>query len=208
MDDLVVRYVLMFWHGCGWNQLCGRQDKGTEILITLIDRQYCAGHGKSSLSDKYINSVNLTALKSRLSMAAHSHPVHLHVSFSERTCRIRTKLVEWYAANARTLPWRTPTATPYAVLVSEIMCQQTQVKTVVPYFERWMSAFPTFKDLANADVDQVMRLWSGLGYYSRARKLVEAAKWVEQKGIPKDVAGWKKIPGCGDYTAGAVSRLL
>ena len=69
-----------------------------------------------------------------------------------------------------------------------------------------MLTFPTFKDLANSDVDQVMRLWSGLGYYSRGRKLLEAAKWVEENGIPMDVAGWKKVPGCGDYTAGAVSR--
>jgi A/G-specific adenine glycosylase len=69
-----------------------------------------------------------------------------------------------------------------------------------------MTAFPTFKDLAAADVDEVMRLWSGLGYYSRGRKLLEAAKWIEENGLPKDVVGWKKVPGCGDYTAGAVSR--
>jgi A/G-specific adenine glycosylase len=88
------------------------------------------------------------------------------------------------------------------------MCQQTQIKTVIPYFERWMAAFPTFKDLARADVDEVMRLWSGLGYYSRGRKLLEAAKWVEENGVPIDAAGWKKVPGCGDYTAGAVSRWI
>jgi A/G-specific adenine glycosylase len=87
------------------------------------------------------------------------------------------------------------------------MCQQTQIKTVIPYFERWMSAFPTFRDLARAEVDEVLRLWSGLGYYSRGRKLLEAAKWVEENGVPKDVLGWKKVPGCGDYTAGAVSRF-
>lgn len=69
-----------------------------------------------------------------------------------------------------------------------------------------MSAFPTFKALASADIDEVMRLWSGLGYYSRARKLLEAAKWLEENGVPDDVAGWKNVPGCGDYTAGAVSR--
>jgi A/G-specific adenine glycosylase len=69
-----------------------------------------------------------------------------------------------------------------------------------------MTAFPTFKDLARSNVDEVMRLWSGLGYYSRGRKLLEAANWVLKHGIPHDVAGWKQVPGCGDYTAGAISR--
>ena len=144
----------------------------------------------------------------RRTMGSHSHPLRLHSSFSDKTSRIRSNLLQWYAANARTLPWRTPAPSPYAILVSEIMCQQTQIKTVIPYFERWMAAFPTFKDLARADVDEVMRLWSGLGYYSRGRKLLEAAKWVEENGVPNDVAKWKKVPGCGDYTAGAVSRWI
>jgi A/G-specific adenine glycosylase len=69
-----------------------------------------------------------------------------------------------------------------------------------------MKAFPTFKDLSGASVDEVNQLWSGLGYYSRGRRLLEAAKWVEENGVPNDVAGWKQVPGCGDYTAGAVSR--
>jgi A/G-specific adenine glycosylase len=141
-------------------------------------------------------------------MAPHCHPLRLHSSFPDRTSRIRKNLLQWYATNARVLPWRTPSPSPYAILVSEIMCQQTQIKTVIPYFERWMAAFHTFKDLAKADVDEVMRLWSGLGYYSRGRKLLEAARWIEENGVPKDVSGWKKVPGCGDYTAGAVSRLL
>jgi A/G-specific adenine glycosylase len=139
-------------------------------------------------------------------MGAHSHPLRLHSTFPEKTLRIRKNLLDWYAINARPLPWRTPTPSPYAILVSEIMCQQTQVKTVIPYFEKWMAAFPTYKDLAKADVDEVMRLWSGLGYYSRGRKLLEAAKYMEEHGVPNDVAGWRKVPGCGDYTAGAVSR--
>ena len=139
-------------------------------------------------------------------MAPHGHPTRIHSTFPEKTARIRRDLLQWYDVNARTLPWRTTTPSPYAILVSEIMCQQTQVKTVIPYFERWMSTFPTFKDLANANIDEVMRLWSGLGYYSRGRKLLDAAKWVEENGMPNDVAGWKKVPGCGDYTAGAVSR--
>ena len=86
------------------------------------------------------------------------------------------------------------------------MCQQTQIKTVLPYYERWITAQPNFSALANATVDEVMRLWSGLGYYSRGRKLLEAAKYIEREGVPQDVEGWKKVPGVGDYTAGAVSR--
>lgn len=141
-------------------------------------------------------------------MALHAHPVRLHSTSPEKTSRIRKSLLQWYTANARTLPWRTQTPSPYAILVSEIMCQQTQVKTVIPYFERWMSAFPTFRDLSKASLDEVMRLWSGLGYYSRGRKLLEAAKWIEQNGVPTDVAGWKRVPGCGEYTAGAVARYF
>ena len=139
-------------------------------------------------------------------MASHCHPRRFHLTFPDKTSRIRSNLLQWYAVNARLLPWRTLKPSPYAILVSEIMCQQTQIKTVIPYFERWMAEFPTFEALAAADVDQVMRLWSGLGYYSRGRKLLEAAKWVATNGVPTDVAGWKAVPGCGDYTAGAVSR--
>ena len=139
-------------------------------------------------------------------MASHRHPLRFHSTFPDKTTRIRNNLLQWYAVNARPLPWRTPKPSPYAILVSEIMCQQTQIKTVIPYFERWMAEFPTFEALAAADVDQVMRLWSGLGYYSRGRKLLEAAKWVATNGVPTDVVGWKAVPGCGDYTGGAVSR--
>jgi A/G-specific adenine glycosylase len=70
-----------------------------------------------------------------------------------------------------------------------------------------MAAFPTYHDLAKADVDEVMRLWSGLGYYSRGRKLLEAAKYMEEQGVPTDFQGFKKVPGCGEYTAGAVSSI-
>ena len=138
--------------------------------------------------------------------ASHTHPLRFHYPSAEQPPCLRQALLQWYTHHARPLPWRTPNPSPYAVLVSEIMCQQTQVKTVIPYFERWMKAFPTFKDLAAADVDEVMRLWSGLGYYSQGRKLLEAARYVEERGIPSTVKGWKDVPGCGDYTAGAVSR--
>lgn len=138
-------------------------------------------------------------------MSAHSHPRSLHRPSPSVTARIRTSLLQWYSHNARPLPWRA-TPSPYNTLVSEIMCQQTQIKTVLPYYERWILALPSFAALANASVDEVMRLWSGLGYYSRGRKLLEAAKFIEKEGVPEDVEGWKKVPGVGDYTAGAVSR--
>ncbi len=86
-------------------------------------------------------------------------------------------MTAWFSRNARDLPWRR-TADPYAILVSEVMCQQTQVATVVPYFERWMRRFPDCRALAAASEHEVMSLWQGLGYYSRARNLHRAAKAV------------------------------
>jgi adenine-specific DNA glycosylase len=142
---------------------------------------------------------------SRIPMST-SHPRRLHSTLTGKSARIRSGLLKWYKVHARELPWRIGKVSPYAVLVSEIMCQQTQVKTVVPYFERWMAAFPTYEDLAIASVDDVMRLWSGLGYYSRGKKLLCAARNMLLNGVPTDLTGWKRIPGCGDYTAGAVSR--
>src|SRR5260221_10871737 len=89
---------------------------------------------------------------------------------SSASLRLRVSLLNWYRANARDLPWRR-TRDPYAVLVSEFMCQQTTVVAVVPYFERWMARFPTVQSLAEADEQTVLGLWQGLGYYSRARNL-------------------------------------
>lgn len=104
------------------------------------------------------------------------------------------------------LPWQQP-ATPYRVLVSEIMLQQTQVSTVIPYFHRWMEAFPDLATLAAAGEDQVMALWQGLGYYSRARNLQKAARYLiaEYDGqFPQELAALEKVPGVGRYTAGAI----
>lgn len=114
-------------------------------------------------------------------------------------------LLTWYAGVARDLPWRL-TRDPYAIWVSEIMCQQTQVATVVPYFERWMGAFPTATALADASLDEVLSHWAGLGYYRRAR-LMHAAAQVLATGIPEDREGWLAVPGVGRYTAGAVASI-
>ncbi len=115
-------------------------------------------------------------------------------------------LIEWFELNKRSFPWR-EYPTPYRVWVSEVMLQQTQAKVVIPYFERWFLAFPTIHDLAEAPLEKVIKLWEGLGYYSRARNLHEAAKKIvaEFKGeIPSDAAELAKIKGLGPYTIGAI----
>ena len=119
------------------------------------------------------------------------------------------RLLKWYDQNARDLPWRR-TSDPYHILVSEAMLQQTQVATVIPYFERFISRFPTVRTLAESDEQEVLRLWQGLGYYSRARNLRQAARTVlEQHGgeLPRSAEKLLKLPGIGRYTAGAVASI-
>src|SRR5512145_3423018 len=119
------------------------------------------------------------------------------------------RLLAWYGLNARTLPWR-GYPDPYAVWVSEIMLQQTRVETVIPYFERWMKRFPTLQALAEAPLQDVLSLWEGLGYYSRARNLHKTAQIVmaEHNGkLPADVAALRRLPGIGRYTAGAMASI-
>jgi A/G-specific adenine glycosylase len=122
---------------------------------------------------------------------------------------ISRTLLDWYAANARRLPWRGhPDA--YAVWVSEIMLQQTRVETVIPYFERWMGRFPTIQALAEASQQEVLQTWEGLGYYSRARNLHQAAQMLvaEYGGeLPKQRTQLEKLPGIGRYTAGAITSI-
>lgn len=123
--------------------------------------------------------------------------------------KISRALLNWYAANARRLPWRGH-PDPYAVWVSEIMLQQTRVETVIPYFERWMERFPSLADLAAADEQAVLQTWEGLGYYSRARNLHQAARQVMQEHngrLPASRAELQKLPGIGRYTAGAIASM-
>ncbi len=118
-------------------------------------------------------------------------------------------LTRWYATHARDLPWRR-TRDPYAILVSEFMLQQTTVQVVVPYFERWMSEFPSFAVLARAREEHVLRFWEGLGYYSRAQNLHRLAKLVvkEHQGkLPRDLTLLAGLPGVGPYTCGAVASF-
>src|SRR5919109_4428977 len=119
---------------------------------------------------------------------------------------IARRLRAWFRRHARALPWRR-TRDPYAIWVSEIMLQQTQVATVVPYFERFLKAFPTLAALATAREQEVLRHWSGLGYYRRARDLHRAARIVrdEHGGVfPRDPDAVRGLPGFGRYTTGAV----
>lgn len=118
-------------------------------------------------------------------------------------------ILDWYGNNKRDLPWR-KTRDLYALLVSEMMLQQTQVSTVIPYYLRFISAFPTIQDLANASEDNVLKIWEGLGYYSRARNLHRAAKQVQLKyrgELPENPREFRKLPGVGPYITAAVLSI-
>ncbi len=133
-----------------------------------------------------------------------SSPQHQPAAFARALGR-------WFEANGRDYPWRR-THDPYPVLVSEIMLQQTQIATVLDrgYYERWMKKFPDFRALANATEPVVLKAWEGLGYYRRARFLHQLAQRVvaEHNGVfPRDIAAIRKLPGIGDYTAGAIASF-
>ena len=139
------------------------------------------------------------------------YPVYGAVTPHRRkTTAIVSKLLEWYPKNARDLPWRR-TTDPYCVYVSEVMLQQTQVKTVLPYWERWMRALPNIAALAKAKPQTLHKLWEGLGYYTRVRNLQRAAKViVEQHGsrLPSNFETLLALPGIGRYTAGAICSIV
>ncbi len=119
------------------------------------------------------------------------------------------RLLDWFAAHARDLPWRHD-RTPYRVWISEVMLQQTRVETVIDYYRRFLIRFPTVVDLASATQEEVLKLWEGLGYYSRARSLHRAARQiVDEYGgtLPDDVDALQALSGIGPYTAGAIASL-
>ena len=121
----------------------------------------------------------------------------------------RQRMLVWYRASHRDLPWR-HTASPYRIWVSEVMLQQTQVDTVMPYYKRFIKAFPTLRTLARASLQDVLGQWEGLGYYARARNLHKAAGIVLQqhKGkVPSDERAFRALPGVGEYTAAAVMSI-
>ena len=123
----------------------------------------------------------------------------------------RRLLTNWFSENAKDYPWRS-TSNPYEILVSEIMLQQTQVVTVLDrgFYRRWLEVFPDFKQLADAEESEVLRMWEGLGYYSRARNLHRLAKIVVyelENNFPRDVEQIEALPGIGKYTAGAIASF-
>jgi A/G-specific adenine glycosylase len=128
---------------------------------------------------------------------------------AQRDGAIVGQLVAWFELVARDLPWRRR-RDPYAVWLSEIMLQQTRVETVVPYFERFLKRFPDVEALASAELDEVLKLWSGLGYYRRARVLYATAREVTARyggAFPGEAAALRELPGIGAYTAGAIASL-
>jgi A/G-specific adenine glycosylase len=123
---------------------------------------------------------------------------------------IARRLLDWYARHARTLPWRHQSADPYAVWISEAMLQQTRVETVLFYYERWMARFPSLTVLAAATEQDVLQVWEGLGYYSRARNLHRAAQQVMDRfggALPASRTELESLPGIGRYTAGAIASI-
>lgn len=132
----------------------------------------------------------------------------VHIASAIRTA-IRQALTEWYEANQRPLPWRS-TADPYTIWISEVMLQQTQVKTVTPYFHRFINRFPDVFSLAGTDLQTVLKYWEGLGYYSRARNLRKAAILMADRMEGRFPDTWdevKQLPGVGDYIASAVLSI-
>ena len=128
---------------------------------------------------------------------------------AQRLVQFRKRLIAWYKKHQRDLPWR-KTLDPYAIWVSEIMLQQTQVKTVLPYYAKFLKRFPTVENLARARIQTVLKVWEGLGYYSRARNLHRTAKIVttEMNGrFPDSVKQLLQLPGIGPYTAGAIASF-
>ena len=126
-----------------------------------------------------------------------------NVTFSEL-------ILSWYKHNSRNLPWRTE-KDPYRIWLSEVMLQQTRVSTVIPYYKKWLKRFPSIQDVANADIDDVIKEWEGLGYYSRCRNFFTACTIVvnEYRGIiPRDWSTFRSLPGVGDYTATAVLSIV
>ena len=126
-----------------------------------------------------------------------------------KSAKLVPALLAWFSTNARDLPWRR-TRDPYAIWVSEIMLQQTQVKTVIPFWERWLRELPTIQSLAKASPEKIHKLWEGLGYYTRVRNMQKAAQQIiatHDGKFPRDFAAVLALPGIGRYTAGAICSI-
>ena len=119
------------------------------------------------------------------------------------------RLMDWYHANTRDLPFR-QSKDPYHIWVSEIMAQQTQIATMIPYYNRWIETYPDIESLANANIEDILKMWEGLGYYNRARNLHKGAQYVVEhfdSKLPDNKKDLMKIPGIGDYTSSAIASI-
>ena len=128
---------------------------------------------------------------------------------SSSITKLRSTLLRWYSRHKRDLPWR-HTRDPYKIWVSEIMLQQTQVATVIPYYKRWLKIFPSLSALARAPLSKALELWAGLGYYRRVRMFHQAASFLQKElrgKIPETAEKLRKLPGIGRYTAGAIASI-
>ncbi len=131
------------------------------------------------------------------------------IKTSKEIHRFQKNLMKWYGQNQRKLPWR-DSDDPYYIWLSEVMLQQTQVKTALPYYFKFLSAFPTINDLASSDLGKVLKMWEGLGYYARARNFHKAAGIVVEKygcTVPDNFEDFIQLPGVGDYIGSAVQSL-
>ena len=138
-----------------------------------------------------------------------SHATSPRPAIESKIRRALPLLYSWYQQHHRPLPWRTR-PTPYRTAVAEFMCQQTRIATVIPYYQRWMKLFPGWPQLARASASRVLRMWEGLGYYRRARFLHSLARAVIRlpgRDLPPDPDSLRKLPGIGDYTAGAIASI-
>lgn len=119
------------------------------------------------------------------------------------------RLLDWYQDNKRELPFRS-SRNPYHIWISEIMAQQTQIATMIPYYERWIKKYPTIKALAEADIEDILKMWEGLGYYNRARNLHKGAQYIVDSfngALPQSKEELMLIPGIGDYTSSAIAAI-
>jgi A/G-specific adenine glycosylase len=143
------------------------------------------------------------------SIVAEESPQPITSMLEKNLATMRRRVLRWYDGNRRDLPWRR-TSDPYAIWIAESMLQQTQVKTVLPYFERFMKTLPTLEALDRAPLRKILMLWSGLGYYRRAENLKRAAREIARNHdgkIPASYNSLRSLPGIGDYTAGALMSI-
>ncbi|KAK7292766.1 hypothetical protein RJT34_15619 [Clitoria ternatea] len=172
-----------------------------------------------NMSKKKNPTMEVTGLSKKARSLVEVEDIEDTLSFSkDETLELRVALLDWYDINHRDLPWRTTTfkeeeeeqqKRAYGVWVSEVMLQQTRVQTVIAYYNRWMQKWPTIHHLAHASLEEVNEMWAGLGYYRRARFLLEGAKKIVAEGgrIPREASMLRKIPGIGDYTSGAIASI-